>query len=44
MAGDENLAARIRDEVSGEASVGEMKMFRDLAFLIGAPRPASTAR
>ena len=35
MAYDEDLAARIRDEVAGEPGVTEMKMFGGLAFLIG---------
>jgi TfoX/Sxy family transcriptional regulator of competence genes len=35
MAYDEDLAARIRDEVGGEPGVTEMKMFGGLAFLIG---------
>lgn len=35
MAYDENLAARIRDEVAGEPGVMEKKMFGGLAFLVG---------
>jgi TfoX/Sxy family transcriptional regulator of competence genes len=35
MAYDEELAARIRDLVSGEADLTERKMFGGLAFLIG---------
>lgn len=34
MAYDENLAARIRDEVGGEPGVMEKKMFGGLAFLV----------
>ena len=34
MAYDENLAARIRDEVAGEPGVMEKKMFGGLAFLV----------
>jgi hypothetical protein len=34
MAYDENLAARIRDEVADEPGVTEMKMFGGLAFLV----------
>lgn len=34
MAYDENLAARIRDEVEGEPGVVEKKMFGGLAFLL----------
>jgi len=35
MAYDEELAARIRDLIAGEAGLGEKKMFGGLAFLIG---------
>lgn len=35
MAYDEDLAARVRKLVSGEAGVTEKKMFGGLAFLIG---------
>jgi hypothetical protein len=35
MAYDEELAARIRDLVTGEAGLAEQKMFGGLAFLIG---------
>ena len=35
MAYDEELAARIRELVSGEADLTEQKMFGGLAFLIG---------
>src|SRR4051812_49754989 len=35
MAYDEDLANRIRELVSGEANVTEMRMFGGLAFLIG---------
>jgi TfoX/Sxy family transcriptional regulator of competence genes len=35
MAYDEELAARIRDLVGGEADLTEKKMFGGLAFLIG---------
>jgi len=35
MAYDEELAARIRELVSGEAGVTEKKMFGGLAFLVG---------
>src|SRR3954469_21650858 len=35
MAYDEDLANRIRELMSGEANVTEMKMFGGLAFLIG---------
>jgi hypothetical protein len=35
MAYDEALAGRIRELVSGEAALTEMKMFGGLAFLIG---------
>jgi TfoX/Sxy family transcriptional regulator of competence genes len=35
MAYDEQLAARIRDLVGGEADLSEKKMFGGLAFLIG---------
>jgi TfoX/Sxy family transcriptional regulator of competence genes len=34
MAYDENLAARIRDELGGEPDVMEKKMFGGLAFLV----------
>ena len=34
MAYDEALAGRIRELVSGEAGVGELKMFGGLAFLV----------
>lgn len=35
MAYDEDLAERIRDLISGEAGLSEMKMFGGLAFLVG---------
>jgi TfoX/Sxy family transcriptional regulator of competence genes len=35
MAYDEALAGRIRELVSGEAAVTEMRMFGGLAFLVG---------
>jgi TfoX/Sxy family transcriptional regulator of competence genes len=35
MAYDEQLAARIRELVTGEANLTEMRMFGGLAFLIG---------
>src|SRR3954470_11682802 len=35
MGFDEELAARIRDLIGGEAGLGEKKMFGGLAFLIG---------
>jgi TfoX/Sxy family transcriptional regulator of competence genes len=35
MAYDEELAARIRDEMTGEPGVTEMRMFGGLAFLVG---------
>jgi TfoX/Sxy family transcriptional regulator of competence genes len=35
MAYDEELAARIRELVTGEAALSEKKMFGGLAFLIG---------
>ena len=35
MAYDEDLAARIRDELAGEPGVTEKRMFGGLAFLIG---------
>ena len=35
MAYDEELAARIRDLVGGEAGLTEQKMFGGLAFLVG---------
>jgi len=35
VAYDEDLAARIRDLVAGEANVAEKKMFGGLAFLVG---------
>ncbi|MDQ4125794.1 MAG: TfoX/Sxy family protein [Actinomycetota bacterium] len=35
MAYDEDLAERIRELVSGEAGLSEMKMFGGLAFLVG---------
>ena len=35
MAYDEDLAARVRQLMSGEAGVAEKKMFGGLAFLIG---------
>ena len=35
MAYDEQLAARIRELVAGEAGLAEQKMFGGLAFLIG---------
>ena len=34
MAYDEVLADRIRELVSGEAGIGELKMFGGLAFLV----------
>jgi TfoX/Sxy family transcriptional regulator of competence genes len=35
MAYDEELAARVRDEVAGEPGLSEMRMFGGLAFLVG---------
>jgi TfoX/Sxy family transcriptional regulator of competence genes len=35
MAYDEELASRIREQVAGESSLTEQKMFGGLAFLIG---------
>jgi TfoX/Sxy family transcriptional regulator of competence genes len=35
MAYDEQLAARIREQVAGSANLSEQKMFGGLAFLIG---------
>ena len=35
MAYDEELAARIRERVAGEAGITEKKMFGGLAFLVG---------
>ncbi|MBV8159621.1 MAG: TfoX/Sxy family protein [Acidimicrobiia bacterium] len=35
MAYDEALAARLREELAGEAGVTEQKMFGGLAFLVG---------
>jgi TfoX/Sxy family transcriptional regulator of competence genes len=35
VAYDEDLAERIRDLLSGEADLGEQKMFGGLAFLLG---------
>ncbi len=44
MAYDEELAARIRDIVSGESGLTEKKMFGGLAFLIGGNMAVAASR
>ena len=44
MAYDENLAARIRDEVGGEPGLTEKKMFGGLAFLLNGNMSVSVSR